>query len=301
MDIGLVACVHTPKEAVGGKALTATGDGVEFSAPQAMRESGFPHGDAKFAFDHVHSNPEAAKLYDTHLKGVGAKLLARQNAVIYLAGKRGVPKRELAFGKPGRPETGVLHMVLKDLAAGPEFSNYEFVATAYGLGTGKEIMDLLKLENTNGVSAESLKGPPVISGITEEKVSKWEHLEAYCKTVEENQRKAFEEVLSLPDIKEPFPAYKPENLVCTVKLYLVEERAAILDDDYLDGRVENPEKYGRIERGSVSIVILGDSERPALCGIDQKTLVDFEGQQKTLSAVVGVLGAIRCKRLRVPY
>eukprot|EP01059_Diplonema_ambulator_P015226 TRINITY_DN26328_c0_g1_i1.p1 TRINITY_DN26328_c0_g1~~TRINITY_DN26328_c0_g1_i1.p1 ORF type:complete len:968 (+),score=390.57 TRINITY_DN26328_c0_g1_i1:48-2951(+) len=295
MDIGLVACVHSPPKPIGGKAITVCENGLDFTTPDELKDAGFPHSQARFAFDNVHVNPQAKELFDQHMKGVGAEVLNRQNAVIYFGGKRATPKRELLFGTPSKTSSSIMHMVLEGLAKHPEFKNHTYKATCYTLGAGKDITDLLKLDNDGGCVLESLKGPPVISGVTEESITNWTGLQKVCQTVAENYTTIFKDVIQLPDPKESFPAYQPDNIIFSLKVYPINQSPAETEDGTFEQMSTD------IEQNSVTLIALGDSERPALCGIEQKTLAGYEDQQKTLSAVVGVLGAIRCKRLRVPF
>ena len=297
MDIGLVACVHDPQKEVGGKCLTATSESISFEAPKGLRDAGFPHGETKFAFDNVHQNPNSEMLYKTHLADVGAALLDRQNAVIYFGGKRATPKRQLMFGDKGNYKAGVAYTVLKDMTSHPEFPNFTYKATCYTMGNGKNITDLLNLSNDAGIMRESLKGPPVVSGVTERSFTKWTELQEILQTINDNYTEHFNEVINLPEESEPFPKYQPENVMFSVRLFDDEEKHDD-DEDEVGVHVDLQED---LERNSITFVVLGDSERPALCGIDQGTLANYEEQQKTLSAIVGVLGAIRCKRLRVPF
>eukprot|EP01060_Flectonema_neradi_P034446 TRINITY_DN6047_c1_g2_i1.p1 TRINITY_DN6047_c1_g2~~TRINITY_DN6047_c1_g2_i1.p1 ORF type:complete len:709 (+),score=172.90 TRINITY_DN6047_c1_g2_i1:59-2185(+) len=297
MDIGLVACVHNPPKEVGGRCLTTTPDSISFDAPKGLREAGFPHSDAKFAFDNVYENPDSGLLYKNHLSKVGAELLDRQNAVIFVGGKRATPKRQLTFGNKGDYKSGIAYSVLKDTTSHPEFANYTYKATCYTMGNGKDITDLLNLSNDAGIMRESLKGPPVVSGVTERSFTKWSELQDILKTINENYFEHYAGVMELPQESEPFPKYQPENIMLSIRLFDDEENKEE-DEDEVGVHVDLQED---LERNSITFVVLGDSERPALCGIDQGTLSNYEEQQKTLSAIVGVLGAIRCKRLRVPF
>ena len=295
MDVSLVTCVHTHKDAFGGKCLTANSENVEFSAPKELRDAGFPHGEARFAFDNVHDNPGADELYSGYLKDLGKKVLDRQNAVVYFGGKRSTPKRDTMFGPAGAPQKGILHKMLKDMSSNPEFAKHVCKVQCYIIGNGKVIVDLFKLDNDSGVMTESLKGPPIISGLTEVTATNWSSLESLCKDVAENSRKVFADVLELPKHDEPFPAYNPDNIIFHARIFDPNRDPSENEDGTFEAHHQD------VEQNSLTMVCLGDSERPALCGIEQQTLSKYEDQQKTLSAIVGVLGAIRCKRLRVPF
>eukprot|EP01061_Rhynchopus_euleeides_P005414 TRINITY_DN14672_c0_g2_i1.p1 TRINITY_DN14672_c0_g2~~TRINITY_DN14672_c0_g2_i1.p1 ORF type:complete len:1002 (+),score=512.10 TRINITY_DN14672_c0_g2_i1:87-3008(+) len=295
MEVSLVTCVHSSREAVGGKCLSATQDGVDFVPPQELKTAGFPQKEGRFAFDNVHDNPSADDLYSTYLKDFGKEVLQRQNCIVFFGGKRATPKRELIFGPEGSPQKGILHRMLKDLSSSPEFANHTCKVTSYLIGNDKVIVDLFKLDNDSGVMTESLKGPPIISGLTEETAATGAQLEGLCKVAAESVRKVFSDVWSMPKTDEPFPHYKPENIIFSVRIFDPNRETSEREDGTFEAHHQD------VEQNSLTIVALGDSERPALCGIEQKTLAQYEDQQKTLSAVVGVLGAIRCKRLRVPF
>ena len=295
MDVGLVTCVHSSKAPVGGKCVTAKEGGIDFKAPSELMTAGFPHADGRFAFDCVQDSPSANDLYSTYLKSYGTDVLQRQNAVVMFAGKRATPKRELAFGPPGKTQDGVLYKLIKEMSQSSEFANHTYKVACYLVGNSTHVKDLFNLENDSGVMAESLKGPPIITGVTEEEVSSWAGLEKLYNLAAKNYQIHFEKVLNMPGTDEPFPAYQPENLMFAVRIFPVEAATAEREDGTFEAH------HHDVEQNSLTVVILGDSERPALCGIDSATLGKYEDQQKTLSAVVNVLGAIRCKRLRVPF
>eukprot|EP01063_Lacrimia_lanifica_P004014 TRINITY_DN12240_c0_g1_i1.p1 TRINITY_DN12240_c0_g1~~TRINITY_DN12240_c0_g1_i1.p1 ORF type:complete len:968 (+),score=416.95 TRINITY_DN12240_c0_g1_i1:66-2969(+) len=295
MDITMAMCLHDPPEPIGGTAVQASDQEgrVTFTAPPELVQAGFPHAEQRFGYDHVHMNPDAQTLYDSHLQGVGAALLDRQNAVLYHGGKRGTPKRHVLFGAPGQASSGLLHRLLKDLGGHADFTAHRYIVSCFTMGLGKEILDMFDLENTKGSMTDSLKGPPVISGVSEIECKTLPDLHKLAERVNENYAVSFKEVTSLPGADEPFPAYNPGNLLFQLRIHPLDAKPRETEDGY--------EMLSDVEQGSLTLVALGDSERPVLCGIEKSSLTYYEESQKTLSAVVGVLGAIRCKRLRVPF
>ncbi|RNC41646.1 putative kinesin [Trypanosoma cruzi] len=56
-----------------------------------------------------------------------------------------------------------------------------------------------------------------------------------------------------------------------------------------------------MDANSLTLVALGDTGRPALCGIDAAAQLHYEGAQRALVSAAGIVSGIRRRRLRVPF
>uniref|UniRef100_A0A7S4LDR7 PH domain-containing protein n=1 Tax=Eutreptiella gymnastica TaxID=73025 RepID=A0A7S4LDR7_9EUGL len=82
----------------------------------------------------------------------------------------------------------------------------------------------------------------------------------------------------------PCSPYDPSHVVFSIKKF---ENQEAVDEG--------------CELNSIHFVVLGDSERPPLCGIHINYLEGYSWAHKTHTAVVSMLGAIRTGRLRIPF
>eukprot|EP01062_Namystynia_karyoxenos_P044027 TRINITY_DN322_c1_g1_i1.p1 TRINITY_DN322_c1_g1~~TRINITY_DN322_c1_g1_i1.p1 ORF type:complete len:982 (+),score=393.74 TRINITY_DN322_c1_g1_i1:131-3076(+) len=297
MDITLVACASSAPS--GGSECLRVGDGqLEFRAPEELREAGFPQQDVKFAFEHTARNINADTLHSKYLKTASLDLFDRQNTVVFAAGQRATPKRQLLFGEPQRPETGTLWKVMQGVCSASGFKSVNLSCTCYAVGSGDRIADILNLDNQTGVMKDSLKGPPTVKNLTTIPIRSWQDGQRALKTVNANYPKHFADVLGEAREK-PFANYNPDNLVFCMRTFAPD--APTGEDDEHESHGRPGDDHDRKEMNSIHFIALGDSERPGLCGINTDVMKQYEETQKTLSAIVGILGAIRCNRLRVPY
>eukprot|EP01065_Artemidia_motanka_P038196 TRINITY_DN47048_c0_g1_i1.p1 TRINITY_DN47048_c0_g1~~TRINITY_DN47048_c0_g1_i1.p1 ORF type:complete len:1004 (+),score=466.05 TRINITY_DN47048_c0_g1_i1:85-3012(+) len=298
MEVTLIANVASAPD--GGPAGVTAGEGqVEFRCPQELREAGFPHGEVRFPFDHITRDLSPGDLQSRYLSSAALKLFERQNTVVFAAGQRATPKRQMLFGPPGKPDGGAVWKVMKGVCEASQFKSLQFKACAYAVSHSESITDMLDLENTSGIMRDSLKGPPSVKGITIVDVKSWADGQKVLRTINKNYVTHFESVLSEPR-ETPFANYNPDNLVFALRAY-VPDVAPDDDDAAAADAAQRPGEDRRTEINSLHFIVLGDSERPALCGIDTAVMKRYEDTQKTLSAIIGVLGAIRCNRLRVPF
>ena len=103
------------------------------------------------------------------------------------------------------------------------------------------------------------------------------------KSIETHFAKVLVDNLSTPE-EQAMPPYLPDTVVFALYLY--------------QGQPTSPDTP---EANSLHFIALGDCERPALCGVDVQQLNQYEKTHRTLSSVTGVLGSIRCNRLRIPF
>ena len=134
---------------------------------------------------------------------------------------------------------------------------------------------------------DSVKEGPRVRNIQRKRIRAPSDVAAVFKSLVANYEtqleKFLKEVLDTPE-EEAMPPYNSDSIVFVLHRYDSEE---LLEQS--------------MDANSLHFVALGDCERPVLCGIDASQLQAFERSQKVISSCVGILTAIRCNRLRIPF
>eukprot|EP01006_Ploeotia_vitrea_P051082 TRINITY_DN67525_c3_g1_i2.p1 TRINITY_DN67525_c3_g1~~TRINITY_DN67525_c3_g1_i2.p1 ORF type:complete len:697 (+),score=121.28 TRINITY_DN67525_c3_g1_i2:44-2134(+) len=293
MEVDLGICLVDNK---GSPACINCGDGksVQYQAPGELLEAQFPISDATFNFERVlppGTTPQ--RIQQDFLADAAANFLQkRQNTVVYTYGQKGLPKRQLFFGESAdiggnlTPKSGVLQHLVHQIFESGALGSSVIKFSGYCLGVSEAVTDLLNIDNASAVVADSIKEGPSISNLTRTQVGSYAQAVATLKSVAEVVEDEFADVLDeTKGATDPFPPYNPCHTVFSILRYANEEAAS----------------DGSPEVNSINVVCLGDSERPPLCGINLDQLNKYEKTHKTHTAVVGILGAIRCNRLRIPF
>lgn len=278
-------CIVTPSKSVGDTCVVANANNVTFRAPNQLMEAQFPGPDTTFPLDANSSNPSADGLYKKLLADVGAGVAAdkgsARNTIVYAYGQQGCPKRQHMFGPGGYAERCVADAVARKGAG------EQYVLTGYIFGLTENLVDCLNAENTQGLIVDTVKEGPKVRHIDRVTLQSAADVANAFKTISANVAAHFADVA--PDHfdsieAQALPPYNSDTTVVTLLRYQTAED--------VDSGVEN---------NSLNFVALGDSERPALCGVDPLQIQQYEKNQKTLGSVVGVMQAIRNSRLRIPY
>eukprot|EP00759_Apiculatamorpha_spiralis_P058964 PhF_6_TR951/c0_g1_i2/m.1770 len=278
MEISVHVCLTTPSPS-GSKILNVRPDGIDYNTPPPLVEAAFPTAQTFFPLEKVTVDTPASALYSTYLRDLHTKFQQRTNAVVFAYGARATPKRQMLFAPDG-----LAAAALKAILATPQ-AGYTYTAMCYALGTTENVRDMLDLRNDQGVVTESVKEGPKVRQVEKATLRSAADVGPLFEKITTNYTQHFQKVLKDHDPKSnETPAYQPESIMFTFCAYDTREA--------LDANVEC---------NSLQFVALADSERPTLCGIDVEQLNAYEKTHKTLAAVVGVLGAIRCNRLRIPY
>jgi hypothetical protein len=279
MEVSVHVCLTDPAPGCT-RILTQRPDGVDFQAPAPLTEAGFPVNQAFFPLDRVSLSEPPSTLYNLYLKDVASKFAQRQNTVIFTYGAKATPKRPFMYGLDG-----IVAQVLRGIMSAP-VAGSTYVVQCYALGVTENVKDMLDLKNDQGVVTDSVKEGPKVRQVERMQLRSAGDVTAMLEKITANYTSHFQRVLKEEDKGDAaaMPAYLPDSMILTFACF------------------DTREAYdANVETNSIQFVVLGDSERPALCGIDVEQLNLYEKTHKTLAAVVGVLGAIRCNRLRIPY
>lgn len=282
MEVSVHVCLSAANPSSGSPTvITSRPDGVDFTTPRPLVEAGFPVNQTFFPLERVTVGETPAALYQLHLKDLANRFTQqRQNAVIYTYGAKMTPKRGFLYGE----NNGLAAFILKGVMGNPK-PGCTYVAQCYALGITENVTDMLDLKNNQGVITDSVKEGPKVRQVERVTLRSVSDVKSLLEKVTANYEAHFQKVLKndapADDVK---PPYLPDNVILSFMAY------------------ENNEALeANIETNSLHFIALGDSERPALCGIDGEQLALYEKTHKTLAAVVGILAAIRCNRLRIPY
>ena len=276
--------VHKPSKPLGSTCVVANpSTSISFTAPKQLLDAGFPISESTFPLDSNSTNPQGSALL-AMVGDCGKAMNAAsqpRNSIIYSYGAQGTPKRQLMFSPGGYGES-----LLSD-AISSKTSGATYFVTCYIMGGGENLVDGLNPNNTNGLIVDSVKEGPRVKNIDRMKIESAADLAKAVKLVNQAIQAHFKDVL--PDSfasneERALPPYNSDTIVFSLLRFA--------DDSALESNVET---------NSVTLVCLGDSERPALCGVDPDQLQLYEKNQKTLTSVVGVMQAIRNSRLRIPY
>lgn len=255
-----------------------------------MTDANFPIAETTFSADRV-TPPSltAGEIFAINLHTVPQQLLTGcQNSVIYSYGQKVLKKRQFLFGTSRvteglNAESGVAQHLLHSLFQSP-VGEAVFKVQACVLGVNDDIVDLLDLENASAVMSDSVKEGPVLLNLTKREIRSYAEAVAALRTVAKNVQEEYADVMAESCETDPFPPYNPSTCLLGVLKYPNREAAESGQDD-----------------NSVYFVSLGDSERPPLCGINSEHVSKYEKTHKAHTALISVLGAIRCNRLRVPF
>jgi len=285
MEVELSICLSQPQGSVAC-VRSADGRAVSYKAPQELLDTSFPVNDANFSFDRVYGpNTKFSEIYSTQLSEAAKDLMVEaRNTVVYTYGAKALPKRQFLYGSSApAAQSSLAQSLLANIFSHP-LGEYVIQIQAYVLGVTENVTDLLNIENVSGVVIDSVKEGPSVCNVTKQQVNSAADAAEALKKVAANAEEVFMEVLDESREKDPFPPYNPSQCVL-----------AILKYPNLEA-VENG-----IESNSCYLISLGDSERPPLCGINLDHLNKYEKTHKSHTALVSVLGAIRCNRLRIPF
>eukprot|EP00760_Papus_ankaliazontas_P004629 PhM_4_TR12000/c0_g1_i1/m.52677 len=168
----------------------------------------------------------------------------------------------------------------------------KYFAQCYALGVTENVGDMINIQNDQGIITDSVKEGPRVRQVERQALSCTADVTAVVDRVTSNVSAYVESCLKREkenDDKDigvvtDMPPYFASNIIFT--FYRFDSQEAL---------------ESGVESNSITFIILADSERPPLCGIDVGRLNTYEKTHKTLASVVGVLGAIRCNRLRIPF
>jgi hypothetical protein len=257
---------------------------VVFRTPQELLDVSFPVTDATFAVDCFTLNPTVAQLKAKHFANAGQQFTEnRRNMVVYAVGQRATPRRQLMFGSTATGQ-GYAQAVVEDAV---RLCSGVLSVSCYLFSGGDYVTDLLDLNNTQGLIVDSVKEGPRVRNIQRKRIRSAVDVGAVFRTIitnyEEQFGKSLFETFATPE-EEAMPPYNPDSIVLAVHRYDSEE---LMDQ--------------AVDANSMTFIALGDCERPVLCGIDANQVQAFERNQKVISSCVGILTAIRCNRLRIPF
>eukprot|EP00331_Platyophrya_macrostoma_P026727 CAMPEP_0176444226 /NCGR_PEP_ID=MMETSP0127-20121128/22930_1 /TAXON_ID=938130 /ORGANISM="Platyophrya macrostoma, Strain WH" /LENGTH=980 /DNA_ID=CAMNT_0017829681 /DNA_START=55 /DNA_END=2997 /DNA_ORIENTATION=- len=269
---------------------------VVFRTPQLLSDAGFPVSEVTAQVESCSALQTAQQI----AADVGQRFLShsasdfltdRRNVVVYAYGPRATPKRQAMFGTSVDVTGGY---AFKLLAAVVKQHQQQAVSTGsiltlscYVLGGSESVQDLVNVSNELGIVVDSVKEGPRIIHVDKQRLQSVTDLQNAMTAVVKNYETVFQAVL--PERfatleEEAMPPYVPDNMILVVHRYDDEESMR-----------------NNFEANSIHFIALGDCERPALCGIDAGQLAAYEKAHKTLASVAGVVSAVRCNRLRVPY
>lgn len=284
--------VHEPSHAAiaGAPVVQVAGENqVAYRAPQALTDAGFPMSELSAVVESCSQLPSASAAGDAYNKFLASAgdsfLRARQNLVVYGYGSRATPRRQVMLGTTSAATSGYAFRVLQDVIKAK--GEGVFSLSCYTLGSSDNVQDLLNMENEMAIVVDSVKEGPRVIHVEKARVNSVNDLTAAFTKITTNYEQYFTKVLPerLATVEEEaMPPYVPDTIVLILHRYDDEESFS-----------------NNFEANSIHFVALGDCERPALCGIDTAQLSNYEKAHKTLASVAGVISAIRCNRLRVPY
>lgn len=295
MEAKLHLVVHEPRtQAIAGAppVVTVGADGVSiiYRTPQPLVEAAFPVNEASAQLESVAmaSANVSTDLYAKYFTGCATSFLEeRRNTVVYAYGPRATPRRQAMFGT-SQGSVGYAAKVLTDLVNAFRPATHGILAlSCYVLGASDSVQDLINVGNELGVIMDSVKEGPRVVHVERVRIATSKDMATALNTIITNYEQLFAKVLPerLATLEEEaMPPYFPDSVVLVVNRYE--------DEDALSNN---------FEANSLTFVALGDCERPVLCGIDANQLSTYEKSHKTFASVAGVMSAIRCNRLRVPY
>lgn len=293
MEAKLHLFVHEPKQpSVPGPAVVSVGDGVvTYRTPQALADAGYPVSEVAAQVESCSSAAGisvAAEVYRQFLSKASANFLdERRNLVAFAYGPRSTPRRQAMLGTAAG-DVGYAAQVLSDALAKFKPDVHGILSlSCYALGASDSVQDLLNLQNEMGIIVDSVKEGPRVVHLDKLRVKSVGDIDRAMHTIAKNYEQVFAKVLPERQAtieEEAMPPYNPDSIVLVLHRY----------DDEESFR-------SNFDANSMYFVALGDCERPALCGIDSNQLSLFEKSHKTLASVAGLVSAIRCNRLRIPY
>lgn len=286
-----------PRAPYGSTSCVSIADGpsLAFRAPQELVDAAFPAQNAAFPVESVVASETTSSLYE-RLRPVSGRFVNRQNSVVFSFGQRGTNKRQLLLGSGS--DVGAAARVLKDVVAAQPRDGSSLVLSAYVLATGDTVIDLLNPRNESAHVADSVKEGPRVKMTTMQTVSNANDISAAFTSIVASYESHFAAVLREDFVPEELalPPYNPGHIVVSLVRY-----DAAGTQQMQQQTADGSSGASVSEANSIHFIVLGDSERPVLCGIDAAQLAAFEKNHKILASVAGVFSAIRCNRLRVPY
>eukprot|EP00758_Cryptobia_borreli_P010057 Tbor_TRINITY_DN5531_c0_g1::TRINITY_DN5531_c0_g1_i1::g.13644::m.13644 len=284
MQADIHVCVHTPSKSEGGSCLVVNPSSITIKASRQLQDAAFPVSEVTLPIDTSSSNPTGKDIIiSKDLLTSAAQFSAPEqarNTVVYAYGPQGTVRRQLMLYPGGYGEA----MFIEAFKKKP--SSAAYYISCYIYGTTENLVDCLNPNNNQGLVVDSVKEGPRVKHIDKILVNTVSDLSAAFKTISGVVEKRFAEVIKerhdTPE-KRALPPYNPDAVVLSLMRY------------------NNGDTSSNIENNSIFLIALGDSERPALCGVDPTQLTEYENNQKTIGSVVGVMQAIRNSRLRIPF
>ncbi|KAH8605777.1 hypothetical protein ERJ75_001605100 [Trypanosoma vivax] len=287
MEAKLVFCTHALKAPALQlpPALSVDGTNVVFKCPAPLKDAGFPIAEGSFGVDMVLEQPQpqsfVQKLFSSSAADFTGK---RKNLVVYNYGVRSTPRRQLMYGSNGNE--GYAGKLIADAVQAGSGKGI-FAISCYGLGPSDNIIDFTDKSNDLGTIVESVKEGPRVRMVGRPKVTSAADVRTLMGKIMANCESHFAPVLCEKQPSPELEALPPFMADCVIlQLYRYEDDAGY--DEYM-------------EANSMTFVSLSDSERPALCGMENKSQFNFEKAQRFLTSAAGVVSSIRCSRLRIPF
>jgi hypothetical protein len=265
----------------GGKSVTRTEKGLAFAAPRPLVDAGFPAAEATFQIPSILAPDAIVEKYAAAAaRGIVAE---RKNHVFIGYGQRYSAKRAQLFDKSRGLAGALLVNVANQLAAA---SGATFGVICYGAGTGEALVDFVDAANADAVIMESAHESPKPTKLEMKIIRSAADAANVSAAIAKNVEDHFAPVNSPPATpeEEAMPPYVGTTIVFVLHRFDDAEAVAAGGDT-----------------SSVLIVALPDSDRPVLCGIDPAQQAAYDEAQRHLGAVCGIVTAINCNRLRVPY
>ena len=287
MQVDIVVTVSAPKTPFGGVSVTAVdAKTVAFKAPAPLQEAGFPANEANFSVPLVAPASQVVEAHaDSAAKGICG---GKQNTVFFGYGQRYSQKRPQLFGTQASPAAGLAHAILTKVAAaaGSAPAGTTFSAICFGVGVGEALVDFIDNSNADAVILETAHESPKPTKLEVAKLTSAADAAKVASSIATNVEAHFASVQDPPTTPEgqALPPYVGTTVVLSIFRH---DDGAVFGDGY--------------ETNSITIVALGDSDRPVLCGIDPVQQQQYDETQRHLGAVCGIVSAITCNRLRVPY
>lgn len=284
MEAKIAVCLHDTSAPSGiPAALRASNNSIAFTCPPVLKEANFPVNEASFNVEQVIEGANAARVQQKTLAtAVSDFTQKRQNLVVFSYGVRSTPKRQLMLGS--RSDEGYAAKLIADAVASGKGI---FVISCYVVGQDEHLVDLIKSGNELGVIVDSVKEGPRVRMVERAKVTSAADVREVFKKIVQNYEKAFAAVLPekqpTPEL-EAIPPYNGSTIMLQLLRYNSEESFTSYDD-----------------ANSMTFVALGDSERPALCGLDPSQQDMYEKTHRVLVSAAGIVSSIKCSRLRIPF
>eukprot|EP00906_Rhabdomonas_costata_P032932 RCo046375 len=240
---------------------------VQFSCPPELLAEQFPTASLAFGLENVSLIRSAQELRPGSLSRAAQDFVQNsRNTVIYSYGDRYTPKKEFIFGASGDSgQPGVIHRTLQQVFGSADALPEEAVLKvhAYVLKadtSGSGVVDLLEPENTRAEVLELVKEGPTLNHVSSTTVRDLAAAVEVLNKVTQNLYFYFD---SLPPSSLQLPPYSPDHVVFALLKYPTQEAAE-----------------AGVEVNSIHWVMLGDSERPALCGVSMERQNLYEATQR---------------------